>query len=86
MPGHMGMDQMTTQNLRVMNVDLENNLILVKGAVPGHKNGYLSVNKALKKAFRSLDEKREVVESKRNPMKQSKAAAKGGAAKPAGKK
>lgn len=86
MPGHMGMDKVTTQNLRVMAVDVENNLILVKGAVPGHKNGYLSVNKALKKAFRSLDEKREVVESKRNPMKQSKAAAKGGASKPAGKK
>jgi large subunit ribosomal protein L3 len=86
MPGHMGMDRVTTQNLRVMTVDVENNLILVKGAVPGHKNGYLSVNKALKKAFRSLDEKREVVESKRNPMKQSKAAAKGGASKPAGKK
>lgn len=86
MPGHMGMDKVTTQNLRVMNVDVENNLILVKGAVPGHKNGYLSVNKALKKAFRSLDEKREVVESKRNPMKQSKAAAKGGASKPAAKK
>lgn len=86
MPGHMGMDKVTTQNLRVMNVDVENNLILVKGAVPGHKNGYLSVNKALKKTFRSLDEKREVVESKRNPMKQSKAAAKGGASKPAAKK
>ncbi len=81
MPGHMGMDKITTQNLRVMSVDVENNLILVKGAVPGHKNGYLTVNKALKKVFRSLDEKREVVESKRNPMKQSKAAAKGGASK-----
>ena len=86
MPGHMGMDNVTTQNLRVMTVDVENNLILIKGAVPGHKNGYLKVNKALKKAFRSLDEKREVVESKKNPMKQSKAAAKGGSSKPAGKK
>ena len=86
MPGHMGMDKMTTQNLRVMNVDVENNMILVKGAVPGHKNGYLLVNKSLKKAFRAIDEKREVVVSKRNPMKQSKAAAKGAAAKPAGKK
>jgi large subunit ribosomal protein L3 len=87
MPGHMGMDKKTVQNLRVMSVDVENNLILLKGAVPGHKNGYLTVNKALKKAFRSLDEKREVVESKRNPMKQSKAAAKGGgAAKSGGKK
>ena len=86
MPGHMGMDKITTQNLRVMSVDVENNLVLVKGAVAGHKNGYLTVNKALKKAFRSLDEKREVVESKKNPMKQSKAAAKGGTTKAAAKK
>ena len=87
MPGHMGSDKVTTQNLRVITVDIENNLILIKGAVPGHKNGYLTVNKALKKAFRSLDEKREVVESKKNPMKQSKAAAKGGGtAKAGGKK
>ncbi len=86
MPGHMGTDKVTVQNLRVMSVDLENNLILIKGAVPGHKNGYLTVNKALKRAFRSLDEKREVVESKRNPMKQSKAAAKGSTVKAGGKK
>jgi large subunit ribosomal protein L3 len=86
MPGHMGMDRMTTQNLRVMSVDVEHNMILIKGAVPGHKNAYLSVNKALKKAYRSLEEKRESVAIKRNPMKQSKAAAKGGSAKPAGKK
>lgn len=86
MPGHMGMDKKTTQSLRVMAVDAENNLILVKGAVPGHKNAYLTVNRSLKRAFRSLDEVREVVESKKNPMKQSKAAAKGGTAKPAGKK
>jgi len=78
MPGHMGMDRQTTQNLRVLHVDVEKNIILVKGAVPGHKNGYVTVNKALKKAFRSLEEKRESVAVKRNPMKQSKAAAKGG--------
>ena len=87
MPGHMGMDKQTTQSLRVMSVDAENNLILVKGAVPGHKNAYLTVNRSLKRAFRSLDEVREVVESKKNPMKQSKAAAKGGgSSKPSGKK
>jgi large subunit ribosomal protein L3 len=86
MPGHMGTDTQTVQNLRVLAVDAEKNLILVKGAVPGHKNGYLTVNKSLKKAYRSLEEKRESVAIKRNPMKQSKAAAKGGSAKPAAKK
>jgi large subunit ribosomal protein L3 len=78
MPGHMGTDTQTVQNLRVLAVDVEKNVILVKGAVPGHKNGYLTINKALKKAYRSLEEKRESVAVKRNPMKQSKAAAKGG--------
>ena len=76
MPGHMGMDTVTVQSLRVMRVDADQNLILVKGAVPGHKNGVVVINKSKKKAFRSLDEKKEVVSStKKNPMKQSKAAA-----------
>ena len=75
MPGHMGMDTVTVQSLRVMKVDADNNLILLKGCVPGCKNGILYINKSKKKAFRSLDEKKEVVEHKRNPMKQSKAAA-----------
>lgn len=75
MPGHMGMDKVTVQGLRVMKVEADQNLILVKGAVPGAKNGLLVINKSKKKAFRSLDEKKEVVVSKKNPMKQSKAAA-----------
>lgn len=75
MPGHMGMDTVTMQSLRVMRVDADSNLILVKGCVPGHKNGIVYINRSRKKAFRSLDEKREVVAVKRNPMKQSKAAA-----------
>lgn len=73
MPGHMGDDTVTVQSLRVMRVDVDNNLILVKGCVPGHKNGILYINKSFKKAFRSLEEKKEVVAIKRNPMKQSKA-------------
>jgi len=62
--------------LRVMRVDADQNLILVKGAVPGHKNGVVVINKSKKKAFRSLDEVKEVQTSvKKNPMKQSKASA-----------
>ena len=75
MPGHMGTDTVTVQNLRVMRIDVENNLIAVKGAVPGHTHAVVVIKKSLKKAFRPLDEKKEVVISKRNPMKQSKAAA-----------
>ena len=48
MPGHMGMDTVTVQSLRVMRVDADNNLILVKGAVPGHKNGVVVINKSKK--------------------------------------
>ena len=81
MPGHMGMDTVTVQSLRVMRVDADQNLILVKGAVPGHKNGVVVINRSKKKAFRSLEEKKETVAVKTNPMKQSKAAAAGKTAK-----
>jgi len=49
LPGHMGNIQVTVQNIKVVKVDVANNLILVKGAVPGHKNNYLIVKKAKKK-------------------------------------
>lgn len=49
MPGHMGAQKATVQNLKIIKVDLANNLLLVEGGVPGHKNGYLVVTKALKK-------------------------------------
>jgi len=75
MPGHMGMDTVTVQSLRIMRVDADQNLILVKGAVPGHKNGVVVINKSKKRAFRSLDEvKASQSTVKKNPMKQSKAA------------
>jgi len=77
MPGHMGAAKVTTQNIRVMNVDLENNLLLLKGAVPGHKNSIITISKSFKRAYISLDEKKAVSLVKRNPMKQSKSAAKG---------
>jgi large subunit ribosomal protein L3 len=49
LPGHMGACQVTLQNLRVIKADAEKNLLLVKGAVPGHKNSYLIIRKAKKK-------------------------------------
>ena len=45
MPGHMGSDKVTVKNLTVMAVDLENNLLLVKGAVPGAKDGLVALYK-----------------------------------------
>ncbi len=49
MPGHMGAHRVTVQNLEVVKVDAQNNLLLVKGAVPGYRNNYLIIKKAKKK-------------------------------------
>ncbi len=49
MAGHMGDVRVTTQNLEVVAVDLDDNLILVKGAVPGSKSGWVLVSDAVKK-------------------------------------
>ena len=49
MPGHMGVDRITTLNLRVVQTDVERGLILVEGAVPGAKGGWISVRDAVKK-------------------------------------
>jgi large subunit ribosomal protein L3 len=43
MGGHMGAEQVTVRNLEVARIDAENNLLLVKGAVPGPKGGYLVI-------------------------------------------
>lgn len=49
MAGHMGVERQTTQNLAVARVDVEHNLILVKGAIPGPKEGLVVVRSAVKK-------------------------------------
>ena len=46
MPGHMGNQRVTVQNLRVARVDAENNLLFVRGAVPGPTGGYVVVEKS----------------------------------------
>jgi len=48
MSGHMGAERVTTQNLEIVSVDAERNLLLVKGAVPGHKEGRLYVKPSVK--------------------------------------
>jgi len=45
----MGVDRVTIQNLEVIDVDKENNLIMVRGSVPGHKNNYLVLQEAVKR-------------------------------------
>ena len=50
LPGHTGAETATIQNLEVVKVDAENNIILVKGAIPGAKGGYITINKSVKKS------------------------------------
>ncbi len=50
MPGHLGAEKVTIQNLTVVKVDAENNLIAVKGAIPGPKHGIVTVINSVKKA------------------------------------
>ena len=46
--GHMGAEQVTVQNLEVVKVDVENNLIAIRGAVPGIRGGYLFISDSVK--------------------------------------
>ena len=48
MAGHMGDARVTTQNLEVVKIDTERNLLLIKGAVPGSKNGQVTVRPSVK--------------------------------------
>ncbi len=48
LPGHMGSETVTIQNLEVVRVDAERNLLLVKGAIPGPKGGLVSVTSTVK--------------------------------------
>lgn len=51
MAGHMGATRVTTQNLQVIKTDTDRGLILIKGAVPGPKNGWVLIKDAVKKPF-----------------------------------
>jgi large subunit ribosomal protein L3 len=48
MSGHMGVDQKTIRNLRILGIDRDENLLVVEGAVPGAKDGYLVISRAKK--------------------------------------
>src|SRR6201988_2275245 len=51
MPGHMGVERVTTLNLKVVQTDVERGLILVEGAVPGVKGGWITMRDAVKKTL-----------------------------------
>lgn len=49
LPGHMGNETITIQNLEIVKVDAERNVLLVKGSIPGPRNSYVTVKGAVKK-------------------------------------
>jgi len=49
MPGHLGVETSTVQNVQVVEVNLEAGYMLIKGSIPGSKNGFVRVTKAVKK-------------------------------------
>ncbi len=49
LPGHLGVERITVQNLEIIDIDKDKNLILVRGCIPGHKNNYVLVKEAVKR-------------------------------------
>ena len=87
MGGHMGNEKITTQSVRVLKIDLENNLMAVHGSVPGAENAYVMIREAVKKrrprTWKMPDaavEELKIV-NKQAPSKKAKAAAAAAAAK-----
>jgi large subunit ribosomal protein L3 len=80
MSGHMGDERKTVQNLELVEVLADQNVVLVRGGVPGARDGYLLVQNAVKKAVYKRKRHEVIEEKSKNPMKASKAGA--GAAKP----
>lgn len=72
LPGHMGNQKVTVQNLEVIKVDKDNNLLAVKGSIPGHNNCYLIIRKSKKKKSKAV--KKETEESKEKQQKNGKPA------------
>src|SRR5512147_2929241 len=74
MSGHMGAERVTVRNLRVLGIDKDENLLVVEGAVPGPRDGYVVITKAKKppRERRGFSGEGTV-----NPLKASKRAAKG---------
>jgi large subunit ribosomal protein L3 len=50
MAGHMGATKVTVQNLKVVEVDTENSLLIIKGSVPGKKNSTIIIKDSVKKS------------------------------------
>ena len=64
MPGHLGSEKVTIQNIEILRVDKDRNLIAVKGTIPGHNNSYLTMRLAKKKKGKVRQEQEKGKEEK----------------------
>ncbi len=69
LPGHMGVDTVTIQNLEIVAVDIENNVILVKGNVPGAKKSLVIIKSAVKNPGK-VNEREELISYVEAPVEQ----------------
>ena len=65
MAGHMGAERVTVQNLEVIDVDIDKNLLVVKGTVPGHNSSFLTIKQARKKTGLAKPKQAVVVKAKK---------------------
>ncbi len=75
MSGHMGDERKTIQNLEVFDILADENILLIRGAVPGAKHEYVLIQNAVKKVLYKRKRHEPLEEKSKNPMKASKAAA-----------
>jgi len=78
LPGHMGADQVTVQNLRILRRDLEHHLLLIEGAIPGAEQQLVIVRKSTKKpgVIKKTQELQVIIEEDESLSKTAKAASK----------
>ncbi len=69
LPGHMGVDTVTIQNLEIVAVDIENNVLLVKGNVPGAKHSLVIIKSAIKNTGK-INEREELISYVEAPVEQ----------------
>jgi large subunit ribosomal protein L3 len=78
LPGHMGTDRVTVQNVRILHLDLEHHLLLVEGAVPGGEQALLTISKSKKRTgvIKKPQAFQEIIEEDETLSKTAKAAKK----------
>ena len=73
MAGHMGDKLRTMQNIEIIRTDTENNLIFLKGSIPGSKNSEVLIKKAVKNIRKlTISEKNEIIEKQKKVPEKKK--------------